>query len=46
MAKESNLNIRELIKFNRVVAFSKMNKKPLALMIVRYLKMFIIIIKL
>jgi len=31
MAKESNLNIRELIGiFNRVVAFSKMNKKPLS----------------
>ena len=30
MAKEPNLNIRELIGiFNRVVAFSKMNKKPL-----------------
>jgi len=32
MAKESNLNIRELIGiFNRVVAFSKMNKKPLSI---------------
>ena len=31
MAKEPNLNIRELIGiFNRVVAFSKMNKKPLS----------------
>ena len=31
MAKESNLNIRELIGiFNRVVAFSKMNKKSLS----------------
>ena len=30
MAREPNLNIRELIGiFNRVVAFSKMNKKPL-----------------
>ena len=30
MAKEQNLNIRELIGiFNRVVAFSKMSKKPL-----------------
>ena len=32
MAKVSNLNIRELIGiFNRVVAFSKMNKKPLSI---------------
>ncbi len=32
MAKESNLNIRELIGiFNRVVAFSKMNKRPLSI---------------
>tara|TARA_B100001250_G_scaffold401517_1_gene413497 strand:+ start:260 stop:1645 length:1386 start_codon:yes stop_codon:yes gene_type:complete len=32
MARESNLNIRELIGiFNRVVAFSKMNKKPLSI---------------
>ena len=32
MAKEPNLNIRELIGiFNRVVAFSKMNKKPLCI---------------
>ena len=32
MAKESNLNIRELIGiFNRVVAFTKMNKKPLSI---------------
>ena len=31
MAKEENLNIRELIGiFNRVVAFSKMSKKPLS----------------
>jgi len=31
MAKEQNLNIRELIGiFNRVVAFSKMSKKPLS----------------